>query len=574
MRVFHGVPVSPGYGEGKAVPYRRKEYLFSAATRAVAKDSATELRRVETARGAARRELDALARSLKETYGLDEAHVFHAQFLMLEDDLFTGLVREQVGKGRAAEAAVAEAVRQIEEMFRQQVNPYLRERSVDIRDVGARVLAHLADKHSHPFARLPEAAVIVADQLFPSDTVFLRRGQVRAIVTAHGGESSHAAILARALGIPAVTEVNEVLEVCAAGDAIAVDAESGRVILQIEGELQNDYIRHARSYHVAVEEARRISGASVATLDGVGISLLANVAREEDIDVAVEREAAGIGLLRTEFLYMSEGGECSEARQEEIYRRAARKMAGRPVIIRILDLAPDKLLALSADVPQPGAALRDRGVHYALAHPEILRPQLRAILRAAGEGNVGILLPGVSGVAEIEAFRAIVADVAREIGRDNDSPSIPVGAMIETAAALLMLDAIAERADFLSLGTNDLLFRLFGRERQRGKESAFEPSFLRALDLTVRTAAEKHKPVGICGELASTPLFTPLLIGLGIRQMSMSPERLPEIRYNVTRISAEECAALARRVLAMTDVAEVERALSENLDPWHRLLRY
>jgi len=569
MRVFRGTPVSPGYGQGRAVPYRRREHLFSAASSAGAEDSTTEVRRAEAARTAARRELEALARSLKESYGLDEAHIFHAQFLILEDDLFTGLIHAAVTKGRSAEAAVVEAVRQIEEMFREHVDPYLRERAVDVRDVGARVLGHLVDKCSHPFARLPDAAVIVADQLFPSDTIFLKRGRVRGIVTAQGSDNSHAAILARALGIPAVTEVDGILDGCAPGDAIAVDGETGEVILHIEGTAQADYLQHARRYRTALEEARQIAGHSVRTRDGVAISLLANVDREEDIEEAAKLQVAGIGLFRTEFLFLAEGGEVSGARQAEVYRRAAQWMRGRPVTIRILDLAPDKALLLSEDVPQMRSAIRDCGVHYALAHPEILRPQLRAILRAAPEGDLRILLPGVTGALEIDAVRAFLQKVADELGREV---RIPVGAMIETPAALFMLDAIAERADFLSLGTNDLLCHLFGSERQRGKETAYEPSFLRAIHLTVRAAQAKGKPLSICGELAGDPAFTALLIGLGIRELSMSPERLPEVRYNVSRISADEATALARGVLNVQTASDVERLLSENVDPWHKLL--
>jgi phosphotransferase system enzyme I (PtsI) len=575
MRVFQGIPVSPGYGQGMAVRYRRREDLFTAAARTVADDSATELRRAEAARRAARRDLDALARSLKEQYGLDEAHIFHAQVVMLDDDLFTGLIRDGVGKGSSAEAAVVAAVRQIEEMFRQQVNPYLRERSLDIRDVGARVLGHLVDRCTHPFARLPDGAVIVADELFPSDTVFLERGQVQAIVTAQGSDNSHAAILARALGIPAVTAVDGILEACATGDAIAVDGETGQVILHIEGKAQVDYLAHARSYRRAVEEACQIAGASVTTRDGVSIALLANVDREEDIDRALELHAAGIGLLRTEFLYLAEGGSASEARQEAVYRAAARRLTGLPVTIRILDLAPDKALSLTSDVPQSGAALHDRGVHYALAHPEVLRLQLRAILRAAAEGNLRILLPGVTGVSEIHTFRALLDEVADELRRAAASPptEVPVGAMIETPAALLMLDAIVEHTDFLSLGTNDLLCHLFGRERHRGKETATEPSFLRALDLTVRGALASNVPLTLCGEIAGVPAFTALLIGLGIRQLSMSPERLPEVRYNVSHIAAAEADALARRVLAAQSAGEVEQLLAAHVDPWHQLLR-
>ena len=574
MRVFRGTPVSPGYGQGRALPYRRKEFLFAAARTAGAEDSTVELRRVDAARRAAGRELHALASQLKDGYGLDEGHIFQAQLLMLHDEHFTGLIRDRVARGRSAEAAVVEAVRELEEMFQRQVDPYLRERSVDVHDVGARILGHLIDRCTHPFARVPDDAVIVADQLLPSDTVALERGRARAIVTAQGSANSHAAILARALGIPAVTAVDGILDACAPGDAVAVDGETGEVILHIEGQRQADYIRHARHYRKALEEARRITGHSATTADGVEISLLANVDREEDIDVAVERSAAGIGLLRTEFLYLAEGGEASESRQEKTYRFAARRLVGRPVTVRILDVTPDKPLALSADIPQAGGSLVDRSIHYALAHPEVLRPQLRAILRAAADGDLRILLPDVLGPSEIQTFRKLQRQIADELRSERPAAlePIPVGAMIETPAALLMVDAIAQSADFFSVGSNDLLCHLFGRERHRGLESAYEPSLLRALDLAARAANSANKPLSVCGEMAGDPTFTALLIGLGICQLSMSPERLPEVRYNVSRISAADAAVLAKRALTLQNAAEVRQLLAKHSDPWHRLL--
>ncbi len=533
-----------------------------------------ELGRVEAARIAARRELDALARSVKERYGLDEGRIFHAQVLMLEDELFTGLIRDQVSKGRSAEAAVVEAVKQVEEMFRRQVNPYLRERAEDVHDIGIRLLAHLVDRCSHPFARLPSGAVIVADQLLPSDTVCLERGRVRGIVTAAGDENSHTAILCRGLGIPAVAGVEGIVDACAPGDRIAVDGQTGEVILHIEGAAHAQYLRHAEGYRIALAEAREIGGYSASTRDGVEIVLRANVDSEDDIEVAAERGAAGIGLLRTEFLYLAVGGAASEAEQEDFYRRVADRMAPYPVTIRIFDLAPDKVVPLSHDIPVSGAPICDSGIHYALAHPDILRPQLRAIVRAAAERDIRILLPGVTGVAEIAAFREFLRQIAEVVQRETGrvTPDIPIGMMIETPPAVLMADAIAEHAGFLSLGTNDLLCHLFGRERGHGKETAYEPSFLRALDITVRAAAAKCTPLGVCGEVACVPAFTELIIGLGIHELSMSPERLPEVRYNVSRISASDAQALAGRVLAAESAGDVERLLSEHGDPWHELL--
>jgi phosphoenolpyruvate-protein phosphotransferase len=575
MRVLTGTPVSPGYGEGVVFLYRRREHLFSAAARAAPRgDPAAEIERMESARAAARLELEALARSLTESYDLNHGDIFHAHFLILDDDLLIGLIRDRTIKGRSAEAAVAEAIAEVEAMFRGQSDPYLRERAADVRDVGARILRHLVDRQHHPFADLRDSAVIVADELYPSDTVFLTRSQVRAIVTERGSENSHAAILSRAFGIPAVTGVVGVLNLCAPGDPISVDGETGRVVLHVEGREQADYARRARGYRVAVEEIRELPSRAV-TRDGVEILLQANVDREEDIDLAVARGAAGIGLLRTEMLYLGTGGRATERYLEEVFRRAARRMGDRPVNVRILDLAADKVLPLAADAPLAGAAIADCGVHYALTHPELLRPLLRAILSAADDGNLRILLPGVTGVAEIEAFRGFMEGVEDEIQdeRGGVPRQVPVGAMIETLPALLMFKDIAESTDFLSLGTNDLLRHLFGRERGRVRETMYEPSLLRAIDAGVRIAEESGREMSICGEIAGEPVFTALLVGLGLRRLSMSPERLPEVRYNVSCMRADDAAGLARRTLALKTAGEVERCLREQVDPWHQLLR-
>lgn len=575
MRVLTGTPVSPGYGAGAVFPYRKRDYLFSAAARAAPQgEPAVELQRVESARAAARLELEAIARNLRENYSLNEGDIFHAHFLILEDDLLIGRIRDRTAAGRSAEAAVAEAIAEVEEMFRRQPNPYLRERSVDVRDVGARILRHLVDRQHHPFAQLSDSAVIVADELYPSDTVFLTRRQVRAIVTERGSEDSHAAILARAFGIPAVTSVVGILDLCGPGDSISVDGETGRVILHVEGREEDDYARRARGYRVAVEEIRERPSPAV-TLDGVEMVLEANVDREEDIDVAVARGAAGIGLLRTEILYLDEGRHVTEGYLEAVFRRVATRMGDRPVNVRILDLAPDKVLPLSGDVPLAGAGVAEGGVHYALAHPDILRPQLRAILRAADEGNLRILLPGVVGVTEIEAFRSLMDTIADDLRRERGRAPrrVPLGAMIETVPGLFMLEDIAKHVDFLSLGTNDLLRHFFGRERGRVKETVYEPSLLRAINAARRLAAEADREIGICGEIAGEPAFTALLVGLGLRRLSMSPERLPEVRYNVSRIRTSDAVALARRALELKSAGEIERCLREHVDPWHQLVR-
>jgi phosphoenolpyruvate-protein phosphotransferase len=577
MRTFNGLPVSPGFGCGPAFVYRGTEGLFAAAEATRAEPPEVELRRFEEGLVSTRRELQSLRRRLEEEYGAAEARILGAQFLMLDDPVLVEAVRQRVrGGATSAEAAVAAVVRGIEHQFAATEDPYLRERAVDVHDVGARILRHLADRAHHPLAHLPARVVIVADRLVPSDTIFLDRANVGAMVTERGSENSHAAILARALGIPAVTQVRGIVAECGNGEVIAVDGVTGLVIVRPEGEPIADYDRRERRYRATIDRLRGREERSV-TRDGVAVRCMANVNRLEDVDTVKRCGAEGIGLFRTEFLFLSERGMASEAEQADVYGRLAAACGDLPVTIRTLDLAPDKLVPLADDLPLAHASIGERGVHYSLSHPEIFRPQLRAILRAAAHGNVRILLPMVTGVAEIREVRRLLDELRAELAAEGVAVErpVPVGAMIETPPAVLLARDIAAAADFMSVGSNDLLHYLFAADRQfqsGAVASEFEPSLLRAIDVTVRAGGEAGKEVGLCGEMAGTPAMTSLLIGLGLRAFSMSPQRLAEVRYNVREIDAGKARQLAEEVLRLSTAEEVRRAVLAHADPWQRML--
>lgn len=578
MREFSGRPVSPGYGRGPAFVYRGTEGLFERATIATASTPAEELRRVARAIESARHELCGLQSHVEDQpYGTPEGGVLRAQLLMLEDVTLHDGVRRRINAGASAERAVAETVRDVEEALRASRDPYLRERALDVHDVGARLLRQLADRTHHPLASLPSGAVVLAKQLLPSDTIFLDAANVSAMVTEHGGDNSHAAILARSLGIPAVTQVPGIVGACAVGDDVAVDGRRGSVILRPSGAQASAHARRAQGYEASMELARRSAGAQAVTRDGVRIRLLANIGRPEDASGVVEFGADGIGLLRTEFLYLARGGHASEDEQAAAYRDIAAIVGERPIVVRTLDLGPDKILPLDDDLPLACGAARDRGIHLLLRHPELLRSQLRAILRAARAADLRVLLPMVTGVEEIEAVRAMLAELRRDLARaGQDVPEVPLGAMVETMPAVLMAPEIARAADFLSVGSNDLLRFLFaeGRETARGeqRETPYEPSLLRAMDRVVEAARAEGKEVSLCGELAGLPAFTPLLIGLGFRELSMSSQRLLEVRFNVQGVDASREAEVAEEILRLPTAAAVRDALGRDPDPWQRLV--
>jgi phosphoenolpyruvate-protein phosphotransferase len=576
MRVFVGVAISPGYGEGPALLYRGPEELLVFSGRAEpAGDAATEDSRVREALAAARRELLALSRRLEQDFGEAEARILHAQFFMLEDPHLLERIRDGIREGLSAERAVSQAVRTIEAEFDRNPDPYLRQRALDIHDVGVRILRHLTDRTHHPLASLPQDVVLLADQLLPSDSVFLDRRRVKAIVTARGGEHSHAAILARALGIPAVTQVAGILSACRDGEPVSVDGETGRVVVRLAGPLRDEYARRAARYRSAAARLQAEPTEAV-TRDGTPIALLANVGRPEDATAAVERGAAGIGLLRTEFLFLLHAGAPTEEEQEAAFREVLRVVGDRPVTIRAFDFARDKILPPSEDAPIGRDAVDDRGIHYLLRHPEWLRPQLRAILRVARDGRVRLLLPMVTGVEEVRVVRALVDEASRalELEGVRVDPALPIGAMIETPPAVLMAEEIAREADFVSIGTNDLLHTMFCLERGSDtaiRRTAHEPSLLRAIARVVAAASDAGKEVSLCGEIAGDPAFTALLVGLGLRCLSMSSQRIAEVRYTIRQIEVSRAAVLAQEILSLDSAEAVRQRLADESDPWRRL---
>lgn len=572
--IVHGVPVAPGYGEGRVFPYRGTVDLFRGAAGRGSADSRRERERFEKAVQAARRELRALARRLEQDYGLDESNILHAQFFMLDDPLFRAEVERAINGGLAADAAIVAAVEEIEARLRSKEDPYLRERAPDVRDVGARLLRQLLDRSTHPLAALPEAAVVVAEELLPSDTACLDRRHVAAIVTERGSELGHAAILARSIGVPAVVRATGVLDACRKGDHIAVDGVAGRVLIRPAGEPGRAYARSARAYRSSLEQVRAAEQGEVRTRDHQRVLLLANVGCLDDAERAAREGAEGVGLLRTELLAWGDRSLVSEEEQARAYEAIASVMTGRPLTIRILDLGPDKALPLEDDLPVGRSGVAERGIGFALRHPELLRAQLRAILRTAAKevANVRVLLPMVSAVAQVTAVRRLLEEEAQRLGVRSLPP---VGAMIESPGAVLLAGEIAAAADFIAIGSNDLLAGLLGRLPDEDGDSGadpFEPSLIRAIHHVVRAARAQGREVSLCGEMAGDSSFTELLLGLGLRVLSVNPWSLPEIRYNVRGIDAAEAERLAQRALAAASAEEVAQIVRAGLDPWRRLL--
>jgi phosphotransferase system enzyme I (PtsI) len=454
-------------------------------------------------------------------------------------------------------------------LFERIEDPYFRERGIDVDDVGRRLLGKLTGV-TDPVP-IESGAVLVTSAILPAHFTLPDMDKVSAIVSEHGGSTSHGAIFARTLEIPAVTGVEGLLAVARPGEMAIVDGAGGRVFLSPDDSLLAEYQRAQQRYEIAVEHLDALRHRPAETRDGRYVALTANVGLLADLHLVERHGAEGIGLFRTELLALAHHGIPDEEEQEKLYERVARAMAPRNVTIRTLDLGGDK------EIPNLGIGEEDnpqlgwRSIRYALAHEEVFRSQLRAILRASAGGNVSLLLPMISSLEELRKTRALIEETKQELaGRQAPfDPQVPVGVMIEVPAAALIAEALARECDFFSIGTNDLTQYTLavdrGNERVAHLFDPLHPAVLSLIDRSVRAANRIGIPVSVCGEMASNPLAVPLLVGLGIAELSGIPSGVPVMKEIVRQLDASAAAEDVRRALAVGTVEEVRAIAARRL---------
>jgi phosphotransferase system enzyme I (PtsI) len=518
-------------------------------------DSGAERERFETARERARENLAAERDRARERVGEGEAEIFDAHIQFLGDPQIESGVSEEIEGGYGAEHAVQRAFEDPIAQF-EGMDGRMAERADDLRDVRDRLLRVLLDRERTDLGSLPEGTVLLADRLTPSDTVQLDPKQVRGFVTATGGRTSHAAIFARSLAIPAVVGVGDALAGIEAGEEIAVDGEEGRIIVSPGAETREQ---------MEGSENVDIRSEPVSTADGKEVEIAANVGRPTEIEGAIDRGADGIGLYRTEFLFLDRDAPPNEDEQRETYAEALDAFPEGRVVVRTLDVGGDKPIPY-LDLPdEENPFLGERGIRRSLdPDAELFEIQLRALCRAAGEGEgeLCVMVPLAAAIEEFEEarerFEAVLADLDRE---DIEHARPAFGVMIETPAAALMAEELAERADFLSIGTNDLTQYVMaadrGNERVAGLHDPRYPAVLRAIRSTVEGARGTDAWVGMCGEMAGDPALTELLVGLGLDELSTSAVTIPEVKAEVEGIDRERANELAERALGATTRAEV-----------------
>jgi phosphoenolpyruvate-protein phosphotransferase (PTS system enzyme I) len=505
-----------------------------------------------------------------ERLGGTQADLFAAQRLALDDPGFRQHVVQLVEeKAINVEAALSEVIDGYTRTLDAVPDLYLRERAADVRDVGRRVLSALIERQGMDDSEIPDGAIVVAEELLPSVTARLQLDRVRALVTERGSRFSHSSILARSLGTPAIAGVVEASARIRTGDRLIVDAVAGLVFVNPEAEVEREYDRVEAELRTYREGLRQLASVPSVTLDGASIVLRANVNKLADTEAALLYDADGIGLYRTEFAFSVRPRLPTEDEQYEFLARAAERFHPRKVVFRLLDLGGDKTLPYFPLPSSRNPSLAQRGIRLLLRHPDVLKPQLRAILRVSADHPACILLPAVGGVEEVRQAREVIRQVQSELTASGVrfDPGIPVGAMVEIPSAALIARTLAEEVDFLSLGTNDLVQYVLAADREdEGIASYYQPlhpGVLRLIHAVAEAASSAGRDLTICGEMAGDPLHVELLLGLGLRELSVAPGEMLEVKNAIRSVRLADARELARAALALGTVAEVEALLRD-----------
>ncbi|MGF1503576.1 MAG: phosphoenolpyruvate--protein phosphotransferase [Anaerolineae bacterium] len=568
--MHQGIAAAAGIAIGPAYRFKQPDLTIPEREPEPAE---AEFERFTAARDQSKAVLESIRDAVAERVGDDTAAIFDAHAMLAADPSLADRVKAAVEDGQIVERAVLQVADALGDQFREMDDPYFAERGADIEDVGRRILRILLDVPDTSLQAMAQRAIVVADDLAPSDTARLNPELTLGLVTALGGTTSHSAILARTLGMPAVVGVGaDVIAEIADGVTLALDGSEGTLVIDPDEDTLAEYEERRADREARLERAREFADKKAQTADGHAVEVGANISDVASAQEAVEYGAEGVGLLRTEFLYLEEHDPPSEENQMAIYRAIFETLDGRPVIVRTLDVGGDKPPSFM-DFPQEmNPFLGWRAIRVSLEMPDLFRTQVRAILRAAYGHNVLVMLPFVASVTEVKEARAIFDEVGEQLASEdldyNDAVSF--GTMVETPAAALSADLIAPYVDFFSIGANDLtqytLAADRGNERVAHLFNALSPAVLRLVRITIEHAHAHDKWVGMCGELAGDPAAIPILLGLGLDEFSMVPRAIPEAKWLLSQLTRERANAIAEHVLSLASAEEVEAYMADVLE--------
>jgi phosphotransferase system enzyme I (PtsI) len=563
-KVFRGIAVSAGICRGKILVLHRARHVI--AKRELPDEKiALEVGRFEKSLVQTRQQISEVQRRVVQNMGAKEGDIFEAHLLMLEDRMLVDEVIRTIKEQKVnAESAFHEVSERYVAVLAGVNDEYLRERADDMRDLTSRVLDNLLEvQDEFDLRHLTEPCILVSHDLSPSTTAQLDKKLVLGFATDIGGKTSHTAIMARSLGIPAIVGFKNASEEMDTGDYALLDGYNGTLVVNPTDQTLFQYGQLSRVKASLEEKLREIQFQPAVTLDGKSIHLSANIEDQNDIEAVIQHGAEGVGLFRTEFLFINRENAPGEEDQCKVYRQVAAALKPHPVIIRTLDIGGDKFASHLQLAPEMNPFLGWRAIRFCLAQPEMFCAQLRAILRASVEGNVKMMYPMISGLDELNQANALLEKCKAELRAEKIAfdEKMEVGAMIEIPSAVLIADTLAERVKFFSIGSNDLIQYTLAADRTNEKVSHLyeptHPAIIRLIKMTV-DAAHKHGIwVGVCGEVAGDPVLASLLIGLGVDELSAAPPVVPQVKYIIRRLKLSEAQALAEFALQCESPTEI-----------------
>lgn len=566
--MLKGTNASSGIGIGNAVIVEEKELVIKRET---VRDAAAEVERFKGALDLTLKKTEELAADLATRVGEKEAEIMQGHMMLLMDPMLTGEIETAItGESICAEYAIEQVCTTYADLFASMDDELMQQRATDMRDIKTRMQRELLGVESVDIASLPAGTILVAKDLTPSMTAGIKPENVAGIVTELGGKTSHSAILARALEIPAVVAVPDLMNQVENGHVIVLDGSEGTVYIDPDQNVVDDFSAKREKFLKEKKELEQYIGKPTVTKDGARIELVANIGKPEDLEKVLQYDGEGVGLFRTEFLFMDRTAMPTEEEQFEAYKTVAEGLKGKPVIIRTLDIGGDKEIPYMGLTKDENPFLGYRAIRFCLDRKDdVYKPQLRALLRASAYGNIKIMVPMVTCIEELREAKALIEEIKKELDEQNIpyKKDIEVGIMVETAAASLMADVFAKEAAFFSIGTNDLTQYTMSVDRGNDKVSylysTFNPAVLRSIKRIITCGREAGIMVGMCGEAASDPLMIPLLLAFGLNEFSMSASAILYSRKLITGYSTQELQAVADKAMSFATAAEVELYMRE-----------